>query len=108
LFEASGPPVGVIPGELWQDEHGTMDIREMMLLYTDGIVEARAATTQVSSKAPVVEYQQEGLETLLSDLADLTPKDLIAAVLEDVASYTAPLPPHDDCTMIALRYRGNG
>ena len=35
-------------------------------------------------------------------------KQLIEAVLADVDEYCSPLAPHDDCTMIALRYLGNG
>jgi sigma-B regulation protein RsbU (phosphoserine phosphatase) len=107
LFDASGPPVGVVPGELWQDSLTTVSQGATLVLYTDGIVEARSATTQISSKKTLAEYEQEGLEALLVELADNSPKELIDGVLGEIERYTAPLSPHDDCTMIALRYNGD-
>lgn len=105
-IEASGPPVGVIPGDLWTNAEASMAAGESLVLYTDGIVEARAATTQMSLEAEIVEYELDNLRTLLVEHADAAPSTLVEAVLEDVLQYCAPLPPHDDCTMIALRYLG--
>ncbi len=108
LFDASGPPVGVIPGELWKDSTEDVAAGETLVLYTDGIVEARAATTQISFDQEIVEYEMENLGNRLVELPRSTPVNLVAAVLEDVLAYCAPLLPHDDCTMIALRYLGDG
>ncbi|MCP4903115.1 MAG: SpoIIE family protein phosphatase, partial [bacterium] len=107
MFDASGPPVGVVQGELWEDAKAFAESGDSLLLYTDGIVEARAATTQVSSHSRIVEYDMDNLENLVAEHSRSTPAGLIGAILEDVLQYCAPLAPHDDCTMIALRYLGS-
>ena len=38
MLEASGPPIGVVPGISWQDVTGTIKPGETLMFYTDGIV----------------------------------------------------------------------
>ena len=81
---------------------------DSLLLYTDGIVEARSMTTVVegaASTAPV-EYEEEGLRRCTSKLYGHSAQALVDGVIFDVHRYTAPAAPHDDCTMMALRYIG--
>ena len=35
-------------------------------------------------------------------------RDSVGEILERVVGFTAPMGPHDDCTLIALRYLGEG
>ena len=77
-------------------------------MYTDGIVEARASTTQIESDETIDEYQMDRLEQLVQSQHTEGPGPLIRAVMRDVHQYTSPLSPHDDCTMIALRFEGHG
>jgi hypothetical protein len=48
------------------------------------------------------------LERAVREQYPASPQTLIDAVITDVNDYCAPMSPHDDCTMIALRYNGNG
>ncbi len=105
---ASGPPLGVIPDISWEDVRITIDPGDTLLFYTDGIVEARAGTTRAPGGPGPEEYGLEGLERVVGDHYPTTPRDLITRVIGDVHDFCSPLSPHDDCTMIALRYLGNG
>lgn len=106
--DATGPPCGILPEGPWVETRTIIDPGDSLLLYTDGIVEARSMTTIVegaSARAPV-EYEEEGLHRCLSRLHGQSARALIDAVNQDVQRYTAPAAPHDDCTMMALRYTG--
>lgn len=106
--DATGPPAGILPEGPWVETRAIIDPGDSLLLYTDGIVEARSMTTVIegaSSSAPV-EYEEEGLHRCVKKLYGQPARALIEAVIYDVQRYTAPAAPHDDCTMMALRYAG--
>jgi len=106
---ASGPPIGILPGISWEDLRGTAGPGDTLLFYTDGIVEARAGATVVPTGGPaVVEYEIDRLKAAVHANCDSNPRQLVDAVIRDVHEFCSPLPPHDDCTMIALKYRGRG
>lgn len=105
--EASGPPVGVVSWVTWDVVEGTLAPNESVLLYTDGIAEARAAfqgTDTPPPGTPPIEYGIERLMAFALRNASSAPRELIDAINRDVAAFCGPVPPHDDCTMIALRY----
>ena len=107
-LEASGPPIGILPGISWEDLKGTAGPGDTLLFYTDGIVEARAGTTVVPTGGSTVEYEIDNLKAAVHANHGSDPRQLVDAVIRDVHQFCSPLPPHDDCTMIALKYRGNG
>ena len=41
IVPASGPPLGIVPDLQWSDDETVLKPGETLLLYTDGIVEAR-------------------------------------------------------------------
>lgn len=51
-----------------------------------------------------VEYETERLSAFVAEHTDASPSRLIELVNDDVRQFCAPDVPHDDCTMIALRY----
>jgi serine phosphatase RsbU (regulator of sigma subunit) len=108
LLPASGPPLGILSGMEWVDVSTTVEPGETLLLYTDGIAEARAGEAEIMEGPAVVEYGVEGIERFIRRGTDLAPQKLIEGLVADVDRYCSPLAPHDDCTMIALRYRGRG
>jgi len=105
---ASGPPIGVVPDASWEDVRTRMDPGDTLLFYTDGIVEARAGTTRIPGGPGPEEYGLKGLERVVRDHYPTAPRDLIDRVIGDVHDFCSPLAPHDDCTMIALRFLGDG
>jgi serine phosphatase RsbU (regulator of sigma subunit) len=108
--DASGPPAGILTQQTYTDEIIPLSQGETVLLFTDGIAEARSIATlfEGAPEQASEEYGHEGLSRVVARLPAAHPRDLCAAIIADVNAYTAPLPPHDDCTMIALHYGGLG
>ena len=110
LGEATGPPAGILPVAPWEDTEGRLEPGETLLLYTDGVVEARRSVSGQDAKTrsgQPDEYELKGLHAVVGRCRDASPKELIDAVNMDVVAYCAPERPHDDCTMIAVKYLGN-
>ena len=105
---ASGPPVGILEGVDWSDEESVVHPGETLLLYTDGITEARDGSADTESVREDDEYGFAGVERVARQRPERSPRSLIEAVLVDVDQFCSPLAPHDDCTMIALKYNGHG
>ena len=106
---ASGPPAGILETAPWIDTEWSIGPGDTILLYTDGIVEGRCGKTAPDAKdAPEApgEYGEERLFRAAQRLRGESPRTLVDAVSRDVEEFCAPLSPHDDRTMIALRYLG--
>ena len=73
---------------------------DTLLLYTDGVTE--------SSNLNGEEFGETRLLRALRDHRDLSPEDVIAAIVEEVRHFASPTRPHDqqdDITLIAARVR---
>jgi sigma-B regulation protein RsbU (phosphoserine phosphatase) len=101
---ASGPPVGVIPGGSWTDEVFKIGAGETLLMFTDGIVEARGMHTRRDMSGTSDEFGMRNVGRVASGFASEGPRLLADNVIRSVFEYTAPALPHDDCTLIALRF----
>lgn len=106
--EASGPPAGILPTGPWVETVEQVGPGDTLLLYTDGIVEAESMATfnAPDNGQTMQQYEIENLSSVARAHASQTPKVLIEAVYNDVARYCAPGAPHDDCTLIAVKYLG--
>lgn len=84
--------------------HQTMKIPlkpgDMLLLYTDGITEAMNEERRL--------FSNEALLATVRSCPGAAPDDLINCILKAVKQYTGDIPPSDDMTVLALRYRGPG
>ena len=103
IIPASGPPIGVVPGISWDEVRMRINPGDTLLSYTDGIVEARTGTQGGPGSAV---YGLKGIERVVGDHYPNSPRNLINRVIGDVHDFCSPLSPHDDSTMIALRYLG--
>jgi sigma-B regulation protein RsbU (phosphoserine phosphatase) len=108
LLEASGPPIGILPEATWSDERAVINPGDTMVFYTDGIVEARAGVTLGPGRDEVVEYGVENMMEAAQTSSDAGPQSMIEAIIQDVDRFCSPIAPHDDCTLIALRFNGDG
>lgn len=91
-----GPPLGIALGAQYPEQHLLLHPGDTLLLYTDGVVEARGA-----GSAPF------GLERVVGVMRDRLPatRDLVGDLLEAVRAHADGTPLHDDLTMVALRWR---
>lgn len=106
LAEASGPPAGILDDTRYTDDRVTLAPGESLVLYTDGIHEARKGGDDTATSGEHEEYGIGRIGRVAAAQADQSPRALIAALLADVEAYCAPRPPHDDCTLAAIRYLG--
>ncbi|MDZ4860840.1 MAG: SpoIIE family protein phosphatase [Candidatus Hydrogenedentes bacterium] len=103
---ATGPPIGILPESAWTNTESRVKPGETLLLYTDGIVEARTAHTRAEGSHGPDEYGMENLTRVAATLYGSDPRAMIEAINADVRKYCAPAAPHDDCTMVAVKYLG--
>jgi phosphoserine phosphatase RsbU/P len=107
IAEASGPPAGILPDSPWEESEYTLAPGETVLLFTDGILEARNMVTHIGgADLEPDEYGMKNLIQVAESMEEVTPRALIETVQEDVRRYCAPAMPHDDCTLVAIRYNG--
>ena len=94
-------PLGILESQSYPQTTIALEPGDLLLLYTDGITEARAPAT-----APGVPREMFGVERLdellLSCDAD-DPAACVARVCDAVATFTQHAPPNDDRTLIAMR-----
>ncbi|GMV91840.1 MAG: hypothetical protein AMXMBFR82_16180 [Candidatus Hydrogenedentota bacterium] len=104
--EASGPPVGILPELSWEDTETEVSSGDTLLLVTDGILEARAVHTLPESDEGLDEFGMDRLCEVVNGCHRKTPKELIERVNQKVHRFCEPALPHDDCTMISVKYLG--
>jgi serine phosphatase RsbU (regulator of sigma subunit) len=90
-------PLGMNSSINYQIHHLALSPGDMILFYTDGIVEAMNPGRKI--------YGFERLETLVRNLSpDLSPGTLIEAIMADVTAFVGPADQHDDMTMVAVQF----
>jgi sigma-B regulation protein RsbU (phosphoserine phosphatase) len=94
-IEATGLPLGLFNREQYSVANFKLEKNECLLLYTDGVTEARNPLDG--------EYGTERLLRLAASHQHLPPKNLVEACLEDVRSFRSGAPRNDDLTVMAIR-----
>ena len=95
--EVTGPILGILDGVIYEGGEETLEPGDALLLYTDGVTEARGASGRFLGTS--------GLASLLARHASAPAPELCAAVAEAVDRHQGG-GRHDDATLLALRYRG--
>lgn len=103
---ASGPPVGILPDLVWEDSETEVLPGDILLLVTDGILEARAVHTLKEGEDEFEEFGMERLCDVVKGYHRGTPRELVDRVNRKVLGFCEPALPHDDCTMISVKYLG--
>jgi serine phosphatase RsbU (regulator of sigma subunit) len=106
LDDASGMPVGVLPEAKWSDTHYKLMPGDSLVLYTDGIVEARGPMTQQEGEREIDEFGLRSLARIVRQYQGQPARELVETTNKRVLQYCAPGLPHDDCTMLVVRYLG--
>lgn len=95
LIEATGLPIGVFCNEQFTSDWVTLTRGDTLLLYTDGLSEARNNAGE--------EYGRERLLRLVGECLTLVPEEMVATCVKDLAAFGAGIAPTDDLTIMALR-----
>lgn len=88
-----GPPLGTDAETVYHQHNFQLKSQEMLLLYTDGVTEARNAKDEL--------FGEERLSAIVSAEATLTSAG--ARLVHDVASFLGPVPREDDLCIVCLR-----
>jgi serine phosphatase RsbU (regulator of sigma subunit) len=92
-LDARGLALGVELGQTYEDVHGRLELGDAVVLYTDGVLEAR-----VDGEL----YGHDRLDRLLAERSELAPGELAQAVLDDCRAF-ARGELADDCAVVVVR-----
>lgn len=93
LIETNGMWIGIMDeiGAMLDMQQLSLNPRDVMLLFTDGIVEATNENKEM--------YSDKKLEQVFKELGHLPPKEIQDGILESLSGYTC----NDDVTMIIFK-----
>jgi serine phosphatase RsbU (regulator of sigma subunit)/pSer/pThr/pTyr-binding forkhead associated (FHA) protein len=94
-LESKSLPIGLMPTGVYQKEEATLEPGDMVVIYTDGFTEAENAEGE--------EYGTERLGAVCREGREQPLEELIVAIDEDLARFTAAAPPADDRTIVMAR-----
>jgi phosphoserine phosphatase RsbU/P len=94
-MEPSSPPIGILPGSNFVEQRITLNMGEMLFVYSDGVTEARNEAGEF--------FGDERLTRLLPRLAGLSSEDAADLVLAEVHRFMGEERYPDDLSLIVLR-----
>lgn len=98
-LDATGPPLGLVPGARRQGAELVLGPGDLLVLYTDGVTEAMDGTE--------AEYGTDRLAALCVDHRSRPLPDLARALEDDLARFAGDVPFHDDRTVVLARRSGS-
>jgi ketosteroid isomerase-like protein len=93
---AGGPILGVFEEVVFEDETLCLDRQDTLIMYTDGVSEARSAEGE--------EFGEERLISRLDRGAASPPADLLRGIFDDVRAFCGDAEQGDDITVTVTRY----
>ncbi|MGD2115538.1 MAG: PP2C family protein-serine/threonine phosphatase [Acidobacteriota bacterium] len=105
-LEEGGAVLGPVADATY--ERGFVKLRpgDLLVLYTDGLSEARSRTREPGGRGEWAEYGVERLLTVAAAHRHQTAEEIVGAVAEDVRTFTGGRPAEDDRTLVVVRYPG--
>ena len=94
LLEATGQIMGPFPDGVYNVDNTHLSVGDVVVLYTDGVVEAVAAG---------VMYGESRLQRKIEEVAHLSAKEICQRLLDDVLQYSAASEEGDDKTIVVIR-----
>ncbi len=98
LGAAVHPALGALEDCAYRAERVRLLPGEALLLYTDGVVEARSAQDE--------EFQPLRLEAYLREAREARPQELVRGIVERVSEFAGETPQYDDVTVLGVRWLG--
>lgn len=96
----SNLPIGVLDNFVFKEQEIQLPDEASILLYTDGLTEARNAKGDQYTEQRVLEVAQK-----IAQSDNLTPQNIISTMKSEVCHFTGATEISDDLTMLALQYR---
>jgi hypothetical protein len=102
-LDPSARPLGMLPGGEYREERADLAPGDLLIIYSDGLVEARNAEDE--------EFGTERLLALAGRLRGLTAEQCGARLLQEVERFLGEERPHDDLSLVVverLAHPGDG
>jgi sigma-B regulation protein RsbU (phosphoserine phosphatase) len=90
-----GPPLGLVADVVYKDASGSCQAGDKMLLYTDGISEARQGRE---------EFGIDRLKSCFQEMGAWTGREAVGHIAKAVVKFQAGSPQHDDVTMLVVDF----
>jgi phosphoserine phosphatase RsbU/P len=94
-LEGGGPVLGLLPGTHYRAYEVTVEPGDLLVAYSDGILEATNETDE--------EFGEQRLSELVRNHVTQTPRQVCDEILAAITAFLGPLKPHDDQTLVVLR-----
>jgi serine phosphatase RsbU (regulator of sigma subunit) len=101
-LEACGPVVGLLERAQYDDGVVQLAPGDRVVIFSDGVSEAFSEAGEEFGDARIHEL----LESTLAASGEVTPMQLVDALIDEVRSFTRRTPQNDDITAMVVRYRG--
>jgi sigma-B regulation protein RsbU (phosphoserine phosphatase) len=95
LSQVGGVPLGLFPGRAYDEHTVRLEHGDMLVLYTDGITEARNAANEL--------FGDERLLAALTQRITSAAPALLEGLVNEVRAFSKTATPHDDQTLLVLR-----
>ena len=94
-LDEGGPVLGLLPGARFTQAEVRVAAGDLLVAYSDGIVEAENANGD--------EFGEDGVVAAIRRCANQSPNEICAAVLSDVKAFLGAALPQDDQTLLVAR-----
>jgi hypothetical protein len=94
-LDEGGPVLGLLPGARYPQAEAQVRAGDLLVVYSDGILEAQNAVDE--------DFGEERVVASIRRHVDRMPDEICASVLEDVRVFLGSEMPHDDQTLLIAR-----
>ncbi len=94
-LDVGGPVLGLLPGARFTQGEVAVEPGDLLVAYSDGIVEAENANGD--------EFGEDGVVSAIRRCSGKTPNEICAAILADVKTFLGSAMPQDDQTLLVAR-----
>lgn len=95
ILEPTGQILGPFPDETYNVENTYLSVDDVMLIYTDGISEARNTSGEL--------YGEARIQRILQEYAHKSSREICATMMEDVQKYSRGSEETDDRTVVVVK-----
>jgi serine phosphatase RsbU (regulator of sigma subunit) len=94
-LRTNGMAVGVLPGIEFEQRTTHLDVGDLLVLYTDGVIEAQDAGQEMFGKRRLIET--------VRDKRAQSPEKVAQAIDDAVAAFVGDIPQFDDFTLVVAK-----
>lgn len=94
ILDSTGPVAGILPGARWCSRDLRLEPGEALILYSDGVTEARSRSGE--------DLDVKGLEEIVRMIPRSSPREIVNGIRAAVESHRDGDPAEDDLTIVTI------